>query len=272
MQFWVDNEKKFKQLINILRDPMTKDKKMEIHTHDFIEIEYVLFGSGVQIINNKEYNISRGDIIFLKKGDCHTYWTENHIEILNIIFYYSVFEEMCSILHTYTSDINFPTLMHIRGLDMLYIEDLLLKAEQEFLDERKGYYHILKSSLTTFLIYLWRIAAEPQVKSSYKLTRILEYIDNDYSNLNIHDVAQHFGYSDNYFSSLFKKSFGFSFVEYVNKKRINRAVELLITTDATVEAIYVSLGFKDKKNFYNIFKRYIGTTPSALRKENDKTS
>ena len=68
MRFWRDDEKKFKQLINILRDPMTKEKKMEIHTHDFVEIEYVLFGSGVQIINNKEYKVYRGDLIFLKKA------------------------------------------------------------------------------------------------------------------------------------------------------------------------------------------------------------
>ena len=70
MRFWVDNEKKFKQLINILRDPMDKNKKMEMHTHDFIEIEYVLSGTGTQIINGQKYKVKRGDVIFLKKGDC----------------------------------------------------------------------------------------------------------------------------------------------------------------------------------------------------------
>lgn len=267
MRFWQDNEKKFKQLINILRDPMTKDKKMEMHTHDFVEIEYVLFGSGIQIINGKEYNVSRGDLIFLKKGDCHTYKTESRLEILNIVFYYSVFDEMCNILHTYTPDISFPTITHISGTDMIYIEDLLLNAEKEFLNEKRGYYHILKSTLTTLLIYLWRITSEPQSKANYKLTIIMEYIDTNYSSINIHDVADHFGYSDDYFSSLFKKSFGVSFVEYVNKKRMNQAVELLVTTDMTVEAICETVGFKDKKHFYNIFKRYVGTTPAALRKK-----
>lgn len=57
MQFWVNNEKKFKQLINILRDPMDKNKKMEMHTHDFIEIEYVLSGAGTQIINGQQYKV-----------------------------------------------------------------------------------------------------------------------------------------------------------------------------------------------------------------------
>lgn len=272
MLYWKDDEKKFKQLINILRDPMTNSKKMEMHTHDFVEIEYVLFGSGTQIINDKEYKVNRGDLIFLKKGDCHTYYTESHLEILNIIFYYSVFDEMCNILHTYTPDIVFPTITHIFGKDMVYIENLLLNAEREFIDEKKGYYHILKSSLTTLLIYLWRITSEPQSRTNYKLTIIMEYIDNNYLNTNIHEVADYFGYSDDYFSSLFKKSFGVSFVEYINKKRINKAVELIVTTDMTVDSICELVGFKDKKHFYNIFKRYVGTTPASLRKNKDKKS
>ncbi len=272
MRFWRDDEKKFKQLINILRDPMTKEKKMEIHTHDFVEIEYVLFGAGVQIINNKEYKVCRGDLIFLKKGDCHTYYTENRIEIINVVFYYSVFEEMCNILHTYTPEINFPTITHFAGKDMICIEDLILNAEKEFLNEKRGYYHILKSTLTTLLIYLWRNTSEPQYKANYKLTLILEYIDNNYSSVNIHDVANHFGYSYDYFSSMFKKSFGITFVNYINKKRMNQAVELLITTDMTVDAICETVGFKDKKHFYNIFKRHIGSTPGELRKNNSTTS
>ena len=72
MRFWKDDEKKFKQLINILRDEMTWDKKMDVHTHDFIEIEYVLSGSGVQIINGVEYPVRRGDLIYLQKNDYHT--------------------------------------------------------------------------------------------------------------------------------------------------------------------------------------------------------
>ena len=40
MKFWVDNEKKFKQLINILRDPMDKNKKIEMCSKKIIVIIY----------------------------------------------------------------------------------------------------------------------------------------------------------------------------------------------------------------------------------------
>ena len=270
MQFWVDNEKKFKQLINILRDPMDKNKKMEMHTHDFIEIEYVLSGTGTQIINGQKYKVKRGDVIFLKKGDCHTYHTENHIDILNIVFYYSVFNELNTILYTYTSEIDFPTITHIPSKSILRIEELLLNAEKEFLNEEKGYYQILKSSLTTFLIYLWRINSESQNNDNKNLTSVIEYIDDNYINLSIHDIAQYFNYTDNYFSTLFKKSFGISFTEYINKKRVNAAVELLITTNLSIENICHMVGLSDKKHFYDIFKKYIGSTPGELRRKSNK--
>ena len=94
---------------------------------------------------------------------------------------------------------------------------------------------------------------------------IVQYIDENYSNININGVSEHFGYSPNYFSKLFKKNMGITFVEYVNKKRLNKAVELLTTTDKTVDSICAEIGFSDKKHFYEIFKKYVGTTPGSIR-------
>ena len=266
MHFWKDDEKKFKQLINILRDEMTWDKKMDVHTHDFIEIEYVLSGSGVQIINGVEYPVRRGDLIYLQKNDYHTYRTDTYMEILNVVFYYTVFDEIRDILKLYTNrnELDFPTIMHVSGTDMLYVEDLLLKAEKEFDEERIGYYHILKSYLTILLIYLQRTRRHGQ-EHHYKLPAILEYVDRHYAEISLAETAEHFGYSPNYFSKFFRRETGTSFVDYVNKKRINKAVELLVATDKTVDAICSEVGFSDKKHFYELFKRHVGTTPGATR-------
>ena len=270
MRFWKDDEKKFKQLINILRDEMDRDKTMEVHTHDFIEIEYVLSGSGVQIINGVEYPVRRGNLIYLQKNDYHTYKTDTTMEILNVVFYYTVFDEIRDILKRYANqnEVEFPTIMQVRGTDMLYVEDLLLKAEKEFDEERVGYYHILKSYLTIFLIYMQRILRNTQ-EHHYKLPAILEYVDRHYTEISVAQVAEYFGYSANYFSKYFKRETGSSFVDYVNKKRINKAVELLVATDYTVDVICSEVGFSDKKHFYELFKRLVGTTPGATRQHKE---
>lgn len=274
MKVWEDKEKKFKQLINITRDPRPKNKEnLEVHTHDFVEIEYVIQGSGVQEINGEVYDVKRGDLIYLKKGDFHTYYTDDRIEILNVDFYYSVFDEMCDMLSIYSEgkEIIFPTIIHIHGEDILYIEEILLKAEREFNEEKAGYYHVLKSYLATLLIYLWRIITDAQKGKNYKFPAIVEYIDQNFANIKIQEVAEKFEYSTNYFSKLFKKNMNMSFMEYINRKRVNKAVFLLTTTNRTIDDICLEIGLNDKKHFYEMFKKYLGTTPGNVRKHKGST-
>lgn len=270
MRTWVDDAKRFKQLINILRHPTTKNKKMEVHTHDFIEIEYVLSGHGVQLINGIEYPVKRGDVICLQKGDYHTYYTDDKMVIINIIFYYQVFDELKTILCGYScGDIQIPMITHFTGMDMLDIENLVLNAEIEFNKEFIGYYHVLKSYLTVLLIYLLRKVMDEEKTRGYsrKILPILEYIDQNFSNTNVTDVASHFNYSPNYFSKFFKKNVGISFVEYLNQKRLKQAVDLLLTTDYNVDEICKEIGFSDKKHFYQLFKQQFDMTPAILRKK-----
>lgn len=266
MDYWIDEERKIKSLINFLRDPMNKNKRLKTHMHNFIEIEYVLSGTGFQNINNVEYPAKRGDLFFINKGDSHSYRTDSEMEILNIVFYHSIFKELCSMLYIYDLDINFPTVTYFEGKDIFFIEQLLLNAEAEFLMEKEGYFHILKSSLSMLLIYIWRSAQKPTYLKNKKFIDILNYIEIAPFNLSIHDVASKFEYSDDYFSTLFKREIGITFTEYINKKRVNKSIELLTTTNMTIEAICLTIGLNEKKHFYNIFKKYTGKTPGEFRK------
>ena len=50
------------------------------------------------------------------------------------------------------------------------------------------------------------------------------------------------------------------------KKKINTALKLLVETNLSIEDIICQLGYSDKKNFYQIFKKYTGSTPNQIRK------
>lgn len=268
MYIWKDEEHKIKFLINILRHDVVKGEKLKIHTHNFVEMEYILSGSGVQIINEKEYKVSRGDLICFRKNDNHTYYTDGSMSVMNIVIFHSVYEEMIYMLKSYMPDdeFDFPLINHLSGRDMLVLEDLILKTENEFLKEDKGVYLALKSYLSIFLVNLCRIAFKSNEVTNNKLSLVLEYVDKNFLNISITKVAKEFGYSANYFSKFFKNNFGISFVEYVNKKKLNYAIELLTVGELTVDDICFEVGFKDKKHFYDIFQKNFGTTPAKFRK------
>jgi two-component system response regulator YesN len=66
---------------------------------------------------------------------------------------------------------------------------------------------------------------------------------------------------------VFKEKFGMSFVEYVNRKRLERAVELLTQTTISVDEISTRVGYTNRGHFYRVFSKYIGGQPSDYRNE-----
>lgn len=83
----------------------------------------------------------------------------------------------------------------------------------------------------------------------------------------LEELAASINYSVPYFSSMFKKTTGESFVQYVNKLRLEKAKLLLLTTDRKTFEIAEEIGFENYRSFNRLFKREIGLTPSDYRKQ-----
>ena len=62
-------------------------KKPEMpHTHDFIEIVYILSGSGTEYVNDGEYAVRRGDLIFINYKSTHSFVANKDFSYINICF------------------------------------------------------------------------------------------------------------------------------------------------------------------------------------------
>lgn len=95
----------------------------------------------------------------------------------------------------------------------------------------------------------------------------LEFIQNNYNMvINLDDMASLCNISSSYFSKLFKKSIGDNFANYINKIRIQKAKELLKTTNTPILNIAIDLGFDDCGYFIKVFKKLEGLTPSVYRR------
>ncbi|HHY72789.1 MAG TPA: AraC family transcriptional regulator [Bacillus bacterium] len=100
------------------------------------------------------------------------------------------------------------------------------------------------------------------------LQKCIEYISNYFhEDLSIKKVANKVHLSHTYFSRLFKKELGVSFVEYVTNIRVKRAKYLLANTNDTIESIAAQVGFNTPNYFSSIFKKQTGMSPSEYREE-----
>lgn len=85
--------------------------------------------------------------------------------------------------------------------------------------------------------------------------------------ISLDEVANVLYLNPSYFSRLFKKEVGETFVEYVTKSKINRAKELLEQTIEPVGKICERLGYDNQSYFIKVFKNYVGVTPIEFRGE-----
>ena len=101
--------------------------------------------------------------------------------------------------------------------------------------------------------------------SSLAKRRVLELIDAGLdARLTIESLAQEVGLSAAHFARAFKQTLGRAPHQYLLGRRLERARQLIETTDASLSDIAQRTGFADQAHFTRLFKRAFGTTPGAL--------
>lgn len=85
--------------------------------------------------------------------------------------------------------------------------------------------------------------------------------------LGVDRVAEAAGYSRYHFSRLFKQHTGTSPHRYLLHERMRRAMTLLVTTEKPVKQISREVGFRDPSHFGAAFRRHVGRSPQAVRRE-----
>ena len=98
------------------------------------------------------------------------------------------------------------------------------------------------------------------------LDDVLHYIDHNYAtNIKLEVIASLFGYNSAYLGKIFNKTVGESFNSYVDKVRIDHAIELLMDNKLKVYEIAERIGYKNVDYFHKKFKKYIGVSPAEYR-------
>lgn len=122
--------------------------------------------------------------------------------------------------------------------------------------------HLLK----THARYLENFPDGHQGFSLGKLRRIDNFLeDHIQSVITVDDMAEVVGFSKGYFSEMFKKTTGLSPYQYLVRFRMEKARELLVTTDNSVIQVALEVGIDNQSQFSQLFKRYYSLSPKEMR-------
>ncbi len=254
-----------------------------IHQHEFYKIIYIIKGEVGLGINGHEYSLSEGNIFILNPLDKQYVWKYNDHQdlMLNILIskdlvnrsmFHSLFlnfsKDFFNLKNSSESNTIFAA--HTLGQNFDSIIDTMLT---EYLADDLYREIIVESSLQIILSLIFRTyyyqnyAAVKKDSLEYK---IIEYIDQNFTNISLKKASLDFHYNPKYFSDLVYKETGKKFSTLVQNRCIQEAFFYLLNTDFSIEKIISLCGYKNKTSFYNIFKKEINCTPSEFRLKNKK--
>lgn len=108
----------------------------------------------------------------------------------------------------------------------------------------------------------------PRQKQSSDITHIKDFIDQHYMYpISLDDVSDAFFLSKEHVSRLFRKTYNESVTQYILKKKMESAADLIRTSQLSYREIAYQLGFEDISYFYKQFKKIFGCTPGEYKEK-----
>lgn len=93
------------------------------------------------------------------------------------------------------------------------------------------------------------------------------YVDEHFSDtgISLNQVAAYVALSSSHFSMIFSRETGETFIEYLTRRRIQKAMELLRTTSLPAKEVAFEVGYNNQHYFYLVFKKVSGVSPTEFR-------
>lgn len=251
-------------------------KYSEAHFHECHELYYLIEGSVYYCIDDEKYTINAGEVVFLPMDISHKTRPNSQESYKCISLYVSPdyvkkFLDKTSDLHDFFYKLN---IIKLNSRGRTVVEFILNKMLNEYNKKSELNESYINAYLTTLFLTLNDYSCsqstnEVQLNKSISpvVMNITKYINTHFSDeITLSSLAQEFYLHPSYISNLIKKNLGVTFVEYLNRVRIQKSLKLLQTTERKIEDIAGMCGFNSGSHYTKVFVSYWGTPPSQYRK------
>ncbi|MCI9490944.1 AraC family transcriptional regulator [Lachnospiraceae bacterium 48-42] len=261
-------------------------EKTQLHTHDYIELGYVVSGDFRQKILGKDITFHKGDLCLIDKNCLHQdYLLDTPATILFLGIANDMFTEIMDGNVTAQKIVMFlkPALLKQKDLQQYLhfrpaddtgeaIEGCLFSLLTELRDNSIGSRHICKGLLMRIFHilgtkYEFSLSKEQQKTMNWLVfEEISEYIRQHFNTVTIRELSETFHFQEDYFNRLIKNKTGMTYSAYVQKFRLDKAAQLLTASSKSIEEIAEAVGYHNKGYFYKIFVKQYSMTPAQYRK------
>ncbi|MCM3127129.1 helix-turn-helix domain-containing protein [Paenibacillus provencensis] len=243
--------------------------------HMMFELNMVLVGSQVVMFNDFSYEQHAGELVLIPPMTVHQCKAEkaqyvkyfvSHIKIIDADF----LQKIANIAPLFIHQRNMELTVQLKPL----IYDLMSKLENN-----ASYVSIFQTILN-ISVHIERFCDEKAsalllgTELSYKIARKIDELlvnaINTEADLNTNwfeDISFKLGHSRRHCSRVFKEAFAMSPREYLSILRQQEAMQLLMSSEETIEQIAYRIGFGNVQSFIRQFSKWTGQTPGAFRRQ-----
>ncbi|MBE7024637.1 MAG: helix-turn-helix domain-containing protein [Ruminococcaceae bacterium] len=253
--------------------------EMSSHWHNEIELIRIISGKLLVKLNEREYTLEKGDIIFVNPetvhgaspiGECFYECIVMRLDMLltadeSCRFFIEGILNHDILVLEYHSDLSSPFSMAVN-----YLFDSMASSHSGYkFSVLSALYNMLGAIIDKNLYTSSSLASHnAQNNDLARLKAALSYIRSNYDKqLTLSDISVHSAMSEKYFCSFFKKMTAKTPMQYLILYRVERAAGKLLKTNSSITEIALSCGFNDISYFIKTFKKIKGTTPLKFRNQ-----
>jgi len=252
----------------------------------FSRVYLITDGEGWVYLHNKEYHLTPGKLFLIPKFCFHSYRCDSSMGH----YYFCFLDEIAEGAGLFDT-FRFNWLVDAREGDMALMKRLMeLNPHRQVPNANPANYDN-KETVHSFAQRVERLSIPASLETQgimmqltsrfisnemattttpdstmKRLSCVTNYIEQHLNKkITLHDLAETICLSPDYFSKLFLEVMGIRPLEYVNRKRIERAQMLLITTSFSIREIAEKTGISNYSYFSTLFKKYSRVTPEEYR-------
>lgn len=257
------------------------------HKHDYIEIIYMCSGKTTHWVNdNTKIVLGQGELLFLNQHAAHAIEAADEDDIaINFIILPEFFDVAFTMLEGENELRNFligslmkdtgkSDYLHFKVADVLPVQNLIENMIWSLLMQQGHGRNINQISMGLLFLHLMNYTekieqhSESQKESMTAMTA-LRYIEDNYRAASLTELATELNVSVYQLSRLIKQNTGSTFKELLQRKRLNKAVQLLSDTKLSISDIIAYVGYDNASYFFRIFKERYGVSPREYRQKNE---
>lgn len=253
------------------------DIPVNLHSHSYFEVVYVLSNSGTQyLVGTKRYLLQHGDIILVPPGIGHKplFPAQLAEPYKRIVLWVSTdfFEGLKQLTKYATTESYLHNIYLLRtaGTSWEYLGDFFRSGLKESQEKKAGWEAALIGNTIQLFTSFYRAIHDTQnipakTEKPELLDDVVFYLETHlHEKITLSDIAARFFVSESTIGQTFRKKMHVSFYHYVTQRRLI-AAKSMILEEPNLDILSEKVGFTDYSTFYRAFKKEFGISPREYR-------